>query len=270
MRITHIFRGEDHLSNTATQAALFDYFDAPIPTYWHMPILCNIEGKKLSKRDFGFSLGDLRDAGYLPEAIDNYLAIIGGGTFAQEVMSLEELSRTLNFDHIHATGQVKYDVEKLNWINQQWIERLPLAELIERCVPFIAASHPQVRVTDQNQLATMIRIIKPNMRTLQDAAHLLDFYFTPPHVTHAELEQLFETDYAAVMALLKEYCDHTSNPQFVDTLKAEAKKRNIPLKHLFAALRLALTGKPSGLSIAELIEIVGTDEATIRIKKVVA
>ena len=81
MKITHVIRGEDHLTNTANQAALYEIFGVKIPTFWHLPILCNAEGKKLSKRDFGFSLTDLMNAGYLHEAIDNYLAIIGGGSF---------------------------------------------------------------------------------------------------------------------------------------------------------------------------------------------
>ena len=97
MKISHIFRGEDHLSNTGVQAALYEAFSAPLPLFWHLPIMSNAEGKKLSKRDFGFSLNDLRTAGFLPEAIDNYLAIIGGGTFTQEIMSLEELAKNLDF-----------------------------------------------------------------------------------------------------------------------------------------------------------------------------
>ena len=88
MKITHVFRGEDHLTNTALQAALYEIFDAPLPIFLHMPILCNTEGKKLSKRDFGFSLRDLKKAGFTHEAIVNYLAIIGG-SFEQEIMALD-------------------------------------------------------------------------------------------------------------------------------------------------------------------------------------
>ena len=73
MGMTHVFRGEDHLTNTAVQAILYAAFKTELPFYWHMPIICNIEGKKLSKRDFGFSLNDLRQGGYVPEAICNYI-----------------------------------------------------------------------------------------------------------------------------------------------------------------------------------------------------
>ena len=130
MKITHVIRGEDHLTNTASQAALYEIFGVPIPIFWHLPILCNAEGKKLSKRDFGFSLTDLINAGYLHEAIDNYLAIIGGGAFEQEIMTLEELAQKLNFEHIHSTGHVRYDVEKLRWLNHKWIAKLAPQDLI--------------------------------------------------------------------------------------------------------------------------------------------
>src|SRR5205814_3261196 len=115
MNITHIFRGEDHLSNTANQAAMFDALSIPLPTYWHMPILCNLEGKKLSKRDFGFSLRDLKDAGFLAEAINNYVAIIGN-SFKEEIMTHGELAQAFNFENIHASGRITYDLEKLKWI----------------------------------------------------------------------------------------------------------------------------------------------------------
>ena len=77
MKITHVFRGEDHLTNTAAQVAMYEAFGAEVPVFWHLPIIGNAQGKKLSKRDFGFSLTDLKAAGYLPEAYVNYLAIIG-------------------------------------------------------------------------------------------------------------------------------------------------------------------------------------------------
>lgn len=113
MLITHIFRGEDHLTNTALQALLYRTFEVKLPLFWHLPIICNSTGKKLSKRDFGFSLGDLHKGGFLPEALNNYLTIIGGGVFKQEVMDMNQLIDAFNFEEINSTGAVKYDLEKL-------------------------------------------------------------------------------------------------------------------------------------------------------------
>ena len=269
MKITHIFRGEDHLSNTGVQAALFKMIDAPLPIYWNMPILCNIEGKKLSKRDFGFSLNDLRTAGYLPHAICNYLAIIGGGTFDKEIMTMDELIKHINFDHIHATGQVKYDVEKLNWMNHEWISKLDLPTLVELCIPFIQASHPEIRVVEKSKIESMIRIIQPNLRNLGQAGHLVDFYFNAPHITKKEITQYIEENPEAIMTVVAHNMHLINTPAvFIETIKAEAKKSALPLKHLFALVRLALTGTIHGPSIAELIEMLGIVEAEKRLKKV--
>ena len=122
MKMTHVFRGEEHLSNTVSQTVLYHAFEHPLPTFWHLPILCNQEGKKLSKRDRGFSLEDVQAQGYLPEAICNYLGILGC-SFEQEIMSLEELAKNYKFETLHGASQIKYDIEKLKWMNHKWIER---------------------------------------------------------------------------------------------------------------------------------------------------
>ena len=155
MKITHIFRGEDHLTNTASQAVLYALFDTQLPIFWHMPILCNIDGKKLSKRDFGFSLRDLKDDGFLPEAICNYLAIIGG-SFHEEIMSLETLAAVVDLNHPHASGHIKYDFEKLKWVNHQWIGRYPILQLAEAVRPYVNDAFAASKSVDTAHLAALI------------------------------------------------------------------------------------------------------------------
>lgn len=264
MKMNYIIRGEDHLTNTASQAALYEIFGAPLPTFWHLPILCNAEGKKLSKRDFGFSLNDLMNAGYLPEAIDNYLAIIGGGTFEQEIMTLEELSQKLNFEHIHSTGHVRYDVEKLRWLNQKWIARLSPEDLTNRCLPFLSKVYPQAEKLNLQTLTALIQAIKTELHTLEDISTALSFIFVAPIVDASILTD----DHKKVAALVKAHLDKIAQPEaFVNDIKAEAKKQNIPLSALFWFLRMALLGKEHGPAIHELIAMLGTQEARTRIEK---
>ena len=136
MKISHIFRGEEHITNTACQISLFEAFNSPVPTYWHMPLLCNVEGKKLSKRDFGFSLRDLQKEGFLAEAIINYLGIIGG-SFVQEVMTKDELAHAIKFEAMNTAGQIKYDVEKLRWMNRKWIQMISAEQFCVLSIPFL-------------------------------------------------------------------------------------------------------------------------------------
>ena len=264
MGITHVIRGEDHLTNTASQAALYEIFDVKIPTFWHLPILCNAEGKKLSKRDFGFSLTDLMNAGYLHEAIDNYLAIIGGGSFEQEIMSLDELAQKLNFEHIHSTGHVRYDVEKLRWLNQKWIAKLAPQDLMERCLPYLIKEYPQAENLNRDTLAALIQAIKTELHTLADVSTALSFIFVAPLIDASVLT----TEHKQVAALVKENLNTIDTPEaFVTTLKQEAKKQGLPLAQLFWFLRMALMGKEHGPAIHELIAMLGSQEARARIEK---
>jgi len=265
MHITHAFRGEDHQSNSAGQAAMYQALGIPLPTFWHMPMLCNIDGKKLSKRDFGFSLHDLRDAGYLPQAINNYLAIIGG-SYENEIMDLDELVNAMNFDSMHATGQIKYDVEKLRWVNHEWIKRLSPKELEKAVRPFLQAAYPEVGALNDEKLAALLQVIKTDLYTLKDAVDSLKFYFEAPEVSKATVEQTLQDEHIApIVKLLKSSLDTLSD---VNPLKKAAKESGIPLKQLFWSMRLALTGKINGPGVQELIDMLGVDESKKRLEKV--
>jgi len=269
MGMTHVIRGEDHLTNTAGQAMLYLAFDAPLPIFWHLPIICNIEGKKLSKRDFGFSLRDLKDAGYLPEAICNYLAIIGS-SFKEEIMSLQELSRIFNFENMHTTGHIKYDVEKLQWINRKWITIYDDAALSLHCLPYLLETYPNAKKLEQAAVIRLVQMIKTDLTTLKDVVQALRFYFEKPTVTHQDIAAMINAQNAVILSNIVAHAlqiigDATA---FVNMLKASSKAQNIPLKETFTFMRMALTGTAMGPGIAELIEMLGVDEATRRLKSV--
>lgn len=270
MQMTCVIRGEDHLSNTANQVALYKACNAPIPTFWHLPILCNKEGKKLSKRDFGFSLRDLKNAGYLPEAIVNYLAIIGA-SFKEEIMSLQELVSTLDFSHIATTGQIKYDVEKLNWVNHKWIQKLPLSELINRSLPFIEATYPEFKKCTKEKQIELFTCIRSSMTTLEDAKKALDFYFKKPEYTLQTVHEIIPLEWTTELKkkffvqLLLGQLPVTDTDLFLAHTKEWAQVHKQPMKILFTTLRYALMGNTQGPSIKELIIALGTQESTERI-----
>lgn len=271
MKITHVIRGEDHLTNTACQAALYEIFNVALPTFWHLPIICNVEGKKLSKRDFGFSLNDLRDAGYLPEAINNYLAIIGGGTFTKDVMTTQELAHEIDFSAMKSTGHVRYDVEKLNWLNHKWITLLPAPDLAERARPFVEKVHPQVAQWEAGKLAHALQILKTDLHTLADAPRIISFLCARPSFIRSDLTAIIpEEVWIKIIHLLRtELGNIAHSADFVSNLKQRAKEANIPLNNMFWALRLALTGEKQGPALHEIIDLLGTHEATHRIQKVI-
>jgi nondiscriminating glutamyl-tRNA synthetase len=267
MQITHVFRGEDHLSNTACQAALYRALNAPLPIFWHMPILCNIDGKKLSKRDFGFSLRDLRDAGFLPEAVLNYLAIIGS-SYPEEIMDFPSLVSTIELDSPHATGRITYDVDKFHWVNRKWIERLSPAELLERCLSILERHYPTMASANQIALMTALQTVKPEMNTLLDAAGLLDYFFnTPTDLVSKSLQCMTTEELSAATSVLKSQLEVFQNADTLgSSLKQAATNANVPLKHLYWSIRLAITGRHTGPNMHELIAIVGPQEAIKRVQ----
>lgn len=269
MRISHVIRGEDHLTNTASQAALYDALGAAQPIFWHMPILCSKDGKKMSKRDFGFSVDDLMGGGYLPEAILNYLAIIGGGNFEQEIMSVEELTNAFNFDHMSATGRVTYDLEKLNWVNHKWIDKLDPQELLVRCRPIIQHNFPSAVQIPDEALSRILQILKPGMTTLNDCTKELAFYFNEPIIEQTQLAgieqlELIRTLVANNLAHIKE------SVHFVNTIKNAAQTSGIAIKNLFQFMRLALMGSVKGPAIHELIDVLGHKKAQKRLERLLS
>src|SRR6202012_3007073 len=130
--ITHVVRGADHLSNTPKQQLVLEALDAPPPTYAHLPLLLGPDGKKLSKSHGAASVQELREAGYLPEAGRNYLALLGGGAGDDStVLSTEELVERFTLDRI-SRNPARFDETKLKWLNGVYIRELDPAELATR------------------------------------------------------------------------------------------------------------------------------------------
>lgn len=270
MKITHVLRGEDHLTNTVGQVVIYQAFGITPPCFWHQPILANIDGKKLSKRDFGFSLNDLKDAGFLPQAIVNYLGIIGA-SFDQEILSLEELTKTINFEHQHASGLIKYDVEKLRWVNHKWIEQLETSQLMPYIMPFIIKDWPQAKDLSEEIITQLIDAVKTDVHTLSEIPAQLTFYFNAPQLEQKEITAHIPDQYLEVLKeILTINIELIDNPQeFLDAIKKACKEKGIPFKVFGAFTRLALTGKPKGLGLSLLLDLLDSSEIAKRFKSAI-
>jgi len=132
MNITNVIRGEDHISNTAKQILIYKALNFKLPIFSHTPLILNSEGKKLSKRDCVTSIDEFKEMGYLPEALANYMAFLGWSLkdTDNEILSLSELSKVFNLSDVNKAGS-KFDWEKLNWINSQYIKKMELKKLCE-------------------------------------------------------------------------------------------------------------------------------------------
>lgn len=274
MNITHVFRGEDHLTNTAAQVAIYKAFNANIPIFWHLPIMSNKEGKKLSKRDFGFSLNDLKNGGFLPEAICNYLAIIGG-SYPEEIMDMQSLINNINFENISPTGQIRYDLDKLRWVNHQWIMRKNISELSVLVRPILEKEYGQAQLLSDFALNGLVKLVQEEIVVLPDIINLLQFYFQDPNPekilslladNQIDIYSRFFANFLLTENLEKILQDHE---QAYNLIRSSCKSLNMPIKNIFILIRIALTGKQSGLGIKELISILSPKTIINRFKTLV-
>jgi len=271
MKITHIIRGEDHLSNTGMQAALYDAFAVKLPTFWHLPLICNQAGEKLSKRDFGFSLEDLKAAGFLPEAIINYLATIGA-SFEQEIQSLTELTKNFNFNHITSTSAIKYDLDKLTWMNHKWIGLLSPEELYNRVLPFLHRACPESTKISHEKLQELITKLRSDLRSLCDIGPLLEFLFREPIVSREKLNETFGPEKTNLaLEIIHEHKNllEQSTDSFLESIKSVAQQRNLKTKEILGPVRYLLTGKCEGFGIHDLFGMLEKDVIKKRLEKLI-
>jgi glutamyl-tRNA synthetase len=273
--ITHVVRGEDHLSNTpkqllvleAARAAGIDRSasgkDAPIPVYAHLPLLHGPDGKKLSKRHGAASVQELRDAGYLPEAVRNYLALLGWGAGDDEtVLSTEELIERFTLERV-SRNPARFDEVKLRWLNGVYIRKLPLEELTHRLEAF----------TGRTGLREAARISQEKIQTLADfwplAGTLLD---GPVEDAKARARWLDEQGRAALAETSEALAQaHSFDEAAVEeALAAVIAHRAAKPREVYQPLRVALTGATVSPGIFESVALLGREETLLRIERALA
>ena len=259
MAITHVIRGEEHLSNTPYQLMLVDALGYPRPrAYAHMPLILAKDGSKMSKRKHPeLNLMLYRDQGYLPEALLNYLALLGWnpGT-EQEIFTFDELVRLFSFERVQHGG-ARFDWEKLNWINGEYIRAVDDEELTRRLKPFL----PQL---DEATILRAAPALKTRLAKLADAVALLDYLWTdpPPPVLEPDAVE-------RVRAAMKALQDVEWEPAPIhDALMAVVEASGLGPNKTFMPIRLAVTGKKISPPIDYTLALLPKDVAMSRLARV--
>jgi glutamyl-tRNA synthetase len=266
MGITHVVRGEEHIPNTARQALLYRALDAGEPEFLHLGLILGPDGKKLSKRHGDTSIADYRRQGYLPEALLNYLALLGWThpEGKEEFSGVEELAREWDPSRLGASPAV-FDPDRLLSLNARHIRRLPAEELRRRLEPFLDEPLPQGRELQ------VVEAIREDMRLLSDAPRLVRDLLGPVDsgAFAAELPESSDEVFArAAGALETRRLDSLEDAQdLVGELRAWAKERGMRPRDLLHPLRLALTGRNRGPQIARLFMVLGAQESQERIER---
>jgi glutamyl-tRNA synthetase len=262
-QVTHVVRGEDHLSNTPKQLLVLEALGAEAPVYAHLPLLYGPDGKKLSKRHGAASVQELRDAGYLPEAVRNYLALLGwGSTDDETLISTEELIKQFDISRV-SRNPAQFDEQKLRWMNGRYMRELSLDELTERLE----------RHTGRTGLRAAVEISSDKLQTLGDFWPLAGFIFDGPADDPAAREKWLGENGRSALVQAREALANAEpfDVAHVETaLRGVVEARGAKPKEVFQPVRVALAGTTISPGIFETAVVLGRDEALRRIDAALA
>ncbi len=270
MNITHVIRGEEWLPSTPKHVQLYEYFGWEPPKFAHLPLLLNTDRSKLSKRQGDVATEDYRNKGFLSEALINFVALLGWNTSDdQEIFTLDELKEKFSLDRVGKAGAV-FDVEKLRWMNQQYIKQIPNEELLATLKPFL----PEVAAnSDQDKLEKILQIIRDYLVVLPDAEEKLDlFYNKNPELTDESLlaivkEEAPQKVFAAFIQQVQQQ-DSLSSENFGQVMKAVQKETGVKGKNLWGSMRIAITHMEHGPDLGSVVDIFGKEKCLQMVKSV--
>lgn len=272
MGITHVIRGEDHLSNTALQLMLYGAFDYEPPAFAHHALILGRDHKKLAKRHGAVAVREFRAQGFLPEALTNYLSLLGGAfAGAREVLSSDEIIREFSMDRVGKSGAV-FDEGKLRWLNSIYIRNARPEDFLVRSVPFLREAGLDCESADPEWLRSILEALRPNLTTLADIGGYLDIFVEERFRVLPEAASILEGE--EPKKVLKALADVLAgigerDPADFRTVMTVVKRvTGLSGKRLFMPVRSALTGRVSGPELDRVFEILGRKGMLNRLRRI--
>jgi glutamyl-tRNA synthetase len=281
MRISHVIRGEDHLSNTPKHVLLFRALGAEEPRFGHLPLILNPDRTKMSKRKSQTAISDYRAEGFIPEALVNYLALLGWSTGTEEeILSLDEIAARFDIEHVQKGGAV-FDRERLEWLNGQWIRRLGPDELVERLRPFLRAecdAGRTERMPSDDEIRALLPIVRERLPTLGAIGDLVGFLF----VDRLELDPALlvpkRWDAATALDALRAARGTIAGvgrvsyeaDEIEPPLRALAEAHGWKAGDLFMAIRVAATGRTATPPLFDTLVALGYERTLGRLDAAIA
>jgi glutamyl-tRNA synthetase len=280
MAITHVIRGEDHLSNTPKHILLFEAMGVAIPQFGHLPLILNPDRTKMSKRKSQTAVADYRAQGFIPEGFVNYLALLGWSTGTEEeVLSMAELIERFDLSTVNKAGAV-FDRERLEWLNGQWIRKLSGDDLIERLAPFMEAELAAGRIDwlpSDEELRALLPVVQERLPTLAAVGELIGFLFVQDVAPAPALIVPKRWDVATTGAALNAARQTIAS---VGEVAWEADEIEPPLRRLveehgwkagdlFMAIRVAITGRTVTPPLFDMMVALGYERTLARLDRAI-
>ncbi len=273
MRMTHVIRGDDHISNTPAQIQIYRALGWKEPIFAHLSMIHGPDGKKLSKRHGATNVVEFRNMGYLPEALKNYLALLGWATSdSQQIFAEGELEEKFDISGCQPSPAVM-DPEKLNWMNGEYIRKTSLARLTDLALPFIEKAGINIQGVERERLEKIIGLEQEKYRLLTEVPDLIRFFFEEPVFEQEALDKVFAKPEAkAVLTGIAQV--YEALPEFTDTAletaaRAYAKENGYKAGQIFHPVRVAVSGRTHGPTLFKMLEYMGRETVLARLRKAV-
>lgn len=271
MRMTHVIRGEDHLSNTWKHVDLFNAFGATPPTYAHIPLILNPDGSKMSKRDEGSAIEhSYMNAGYLPDAVFNYLCLLGWTPKAEsEKLSRQELVALFDPEAIHSSN-AKFDLKKSLWFNAQYLRELSPEELLKHARSFLTAKG--LSWSDDAMAAAAVHSVREKVSLLAELPEWVHYFFVEDYAFEADVVTKLKAkpENASLLKAAAEKlaaATEWSEQSVHDAVEAAAKELSVKPGAMMPLLRFALSGQSRGPGVTTIAHLIGREATQKRIAR---
>ncbi|MGZ4133655.1 MAG: glutamate--tRNA ligase, partial [Tumebacillaceae bacterium] len=271
MKITHVGRGEEHLSNTPRQLMIYEAFGWEPPVFAHLPLILNETDKKLSKRDETILqfIEQYEELGYLPEAINNFLALLGWSPVGeQEIFSMDELIEQFSFDRVSKSGAI-FDQTKLAWMNGQYIKAADLDRIVDMAIPQLQKAGRIGTDFDREWVTQLVALFKDGMNSVSEIVELSEMFFATD-VAYDEASNAVLAD-EAVPTVLAAFRDKVQaladfKPETIQAaIKEVQKETGFKGKQLFMPIRVAATGQEHGRDLNATLYLLGKEKVVNRL-----
>ncbi len=276
MRITHVIRADEHISNTPRQLMLYRALGLEPPLFAHVPMILGQDRTKLSKRHGATGVLEYRDMGYLPEAMVNFLALLGwspGGD--REILSVEEMIEAFDLDRVSKSPAI-FNPQKLEWMNGEYLRSLSVDELVERAVPYLRRRgwlKEELTPERREWLKRVLALVQPRLKHFGHLEDYAAFFFEEPPRYHKEAVEKWLSDGSRAPLLEEvakrlEALDDFSVASIEGVIRGYAQELGMKAAHIIHPVRAAITGKTVGPGLFELMEVLGKEKCVRRLREV--